>query len=62
MEQAAGCGVTLLATAHGGSLADLRRRPLYRELLDAGIFQAFVFLTRKGEKRSYRVWTGGESP
>ena len=62
MEQAAGCGVTLLATAHGGSLEDLRRRPLYRELLDAGIFQAFVFLTRQGGKRTYRVWTGGEAP
>ena len=62
MEQAAGCGVTLLATAHGGSLEDLRRRPLYRELLDAGIFQAFVFLTRQGGKRHYQVWTGGEAP
>lgn len=62
MEQAAGCGVTLLATAHGGSLEDLRRRPLYRELLEAGIFQAFVFLTRQGGKRHYQVWTGGEAP
>lgn len=61
MEQAAGCGVTLLATAHGASLEDLRRRPLYRDLLEAGLFQAFVFLTWQDGKRTYRVWRGGES-
>lgn len=60
MEQAAGCGVTLLATAHGGSLEDLRRRPLYRELLETHIFQAFVLLTWQGGKRTYRVWREGE--
>lgn len=30
LEQAAGCGVALLCTAHGGSLRDLWTRPLYR--------------------------------
>ena len=39
METAANCGVTLLATAHGGSWEELSLRPLYRELLGAGIFQ-----------------------
>ena len=52
----------LCKDAGEGSLEDLRRRPLYRELLDAGIFQAFVFLTRQGGKRHYQVWTGGEAP
>lgn len=30
LEQAAGCGVALLCSAHGGTPDDLRRRPLYR--------------------------------
>ena len=42
IQEAAGCGVTLLATAHGGSWEELRLRPLYRELLDQGIFRTFV--------------------
>ena len=32
------CGVRFLATAHGRGLEDLRRRPIYRELIDSGIF------------------------
>ena len=55
-------GVNFLVSVHVGKNEDLRRRPLYRELLDAGIFQAFVFLTRQGGKRHYQVWTGGEAP
>jgi stage III sporulation protein AA len=58
MEEAAGCGVTLLATAHGGSLEDLRRRPLYREMLDQGLFSAFVLVTIQGGRRVYTVTTG----
>lgn len=53
--EAAGCGVALLATAHGSSLEDLERRPVYRGLLDAGVFRRLVVLERKGGKRSARV-------
>jgi len=41
---AVGCGVGLLATAHGSSLQDLRQRPVYRPLLEYGIFQTFVVM------------------
>lgn len=42
MEQAVGCGVTLLATAHGRGPEDLKRRPLYREMMEKEIFQMLV--------------------
>lgn len=45
-ELAAGCGVPLLATAHGCGLDDLRRRPLYKKLLRLGIFQKVVMIRR----------------
>lgn len=51
---AANCGVAVLATAHGGDVEELRRRPLYRELLAQQIFRR-VILIRRDEKggRSY---------
>ena len=55
MEEAAGCGVALLATAHGGSVADLRRRPVYRSLMDVGVFRRAVVLERRGTTRCARV-------
>lgn len=44
LEQAAYCGVNLLATAHGSGLEDLRRRPLYRRLLETGVFRTAAVL------------------
>lgn len=55
MAWAAGCGVTLLCTAHGGSTEDLRRRPLYRGLMELGIFQRAVLLEKHGGKRRVTV-------
>lgn len=55
MIQAVGCGVTLLATAHAASLADLSRRPLYRELLDARVFGRAVVISGQGSERRYTV-------
>ena len=55
LETAAGCGVTLLATAHGESRADLERRPLYRPVLEGGLFRFLVGIRRKGGKRVYTV-------
>lgn len=40
------CGVEILATAHAGSLKDLETRPVYRSLLEYGLFSSVVVLRR----------------
>lgn len=52
MEQAVGCGAAVLATAHAERVEDLRRRTVYRDLLQAGVFERFVFLGRQDGKRT----------
>ncbi|MCI8414856.1 MAG: stage III sporulation protein AB [Ruminiclostridium sp.] len=59
IQEAAGCGVVLLATAHGGNTRELRLRPLYRNLLDQGIFRRFVSISQTEGQRRYTVWKGG---
>lgn len=54
-EAAANCGVRLLATAHAGSLEELRQRSVYRELLQREIFKKAVFIESCGGRREYRV-------
>lgn len=44
IRQCSYCGVRLLATAHAESPEELARRPLYRELLALGVFDARVWL------------------
>ncbi len=53
--RAAGCGVELIATAHGAGVDDLKRRPVYRELLSAGVFRRVVTIRREGAARVFRV-------
>lgn len=55
LEQAAGCGVTLLCTAHGGGAADLWTRPVYRRLMEAQLFQRVVLIQRQNGRRLCRV-------
>lgn len=50
-----GCGVSLLATAHGGSIKDLERRPVYRTLLEQGVFRRLVLMERQGTCRRMKV-------
>lgn len=38
------CGVELVATAHAGSLRDLRERQVYRPLLETGLFSTVAIL------------------
>ena len=52
--QAANCGVRLLATAHGDGPEDLAARPLYRPLLEQGIFSRAIVIRRQGRERTYR--------
>ena len=40
------CGIRIIATAHASGKEDLHRRPVYRKLLESGIFQHVVVLKR----------------
>ena len=40
------CGVNLLATAHAGSIHDLKTRPLYRTLIENQLFSTILILHR----------------
>ena len=55
LELGAGCGVSLLATAHGQDRADLERRPVYRNLLSSGLMERIVCIRRSGTGRIYEV-------
>ena len=44
LEQAAYCGVRLLATVHGSKKEELQQRPLYRNLLQSGLFPTVIVL------------------
>ena len=55
LAMAAGCGVTLLASAHGEGRADLERRPVYRAMLEEGLFRFLVRIRRVGEGREYML-------
>lgn len=46
MEQCSYCGVLFLATAHAASADELYRRPLYRKLMELGIFRSLMILDR----------------
>lgn len=55
LTKAAGCGVTLLATAHAASIKDLERRSVYRKLLETKIFDNVVVLRSDKSWRLERV-------
>ena len=55
MLSAAGCGVSLLATAHAGNAQELHRRRLYRNLLREGVFHRAVEIRNVNGKRTYKV-------
>ncbi len=55
VEAAAGCGVALLATAHAADSAGLGARPVYRRLLELGVFKKCVTIRRRGDGRVYEV-------
>lgn len=55
VRNAVGCGVSILATAHGRSMLDLKRRPVYRPLIEEKVFERIVILHHEGGARSMRV-------
>lgn len=55
VRSAANCGVTLLATVHAASLADLELRETGRALLETGVFRRAVLIEGRGDGRQCRV-------
>lgn len=53
--KAAWCGVRLIATAHAGSLADMKRRNVYRPLMDTNLFEHVLVLGRDKSWREERA-------
>lgn len=51
---ACGCGVALMATAHGKDLKDVLSRPILGEMLLAGAFSRYILISRKNGERIYR--------
>ena len=49
------CGTAVIACVHAAGLADLRQRPLYRELLALGAFQQAVIIEKQDGQRVYRM-------
>jgi stage III sporulation protein AA len=52
-EEAVGCGVQLLATAHAAGTADFQTRPLYRRLMEDKVFKNAVTITMRDGRRYY---------
>lgn len=50
-----GCGVRVLATAHADGAEDLKKRPVYREILSAGLFQNAIEIRCSGGRREYKA-------
>jgi len=44
LSQAAGCGTSLLATAHAASVRDFQNRKVYRPLLETGLFGTVIVM------------------
>ena len=50
------CGVNLLATAHAGSINDLKTRPVYKQLIDSNLFPSVLVLHRDKSWRLEKMY------
>lgn len=55
LQQAFFCGVRFVATAHAADILDLRRREMYREILDNGIFETVLVMRQDKSCRCERM-------
>ena len=53
IREVSGCGVGILATAHAASAEAMKKRELYRQLLDEHIFEYAVEIEGAGRERRY---------
>lgn len=48
LQTASSCGCKLLATIHGGSLEEIRGKKYMRAIMEDGLFERYLVLTRRG--------------
>ena len=53
-------GCALLATVHGNSLLHIREKPLFRQMLEEGMFDRLVFLKKEGKPGQIDVICDGK--
>lgn len=51
----AGCGVNIIATAHGTNMQDMLVRPVYEKLFDKHVFRNIVGISICGTRREYKL-------
>lgn len=44
LEDALNCGVGIIATAHGGGIEDILRRPVIQRMIENGLFQLYIII------------------
>ena len=63
LQMAGGCGCKLLATIHGGSMEEVRRKDYMRYIMEQGLFERYVMLDRRqGAWRSVEIYDGEGKP
>lgn len=50
-----GCGINIMSTAHGSNAEEMRKRQVYRELFDEGVFTHVLEIGVDGGRRKYRL-------
>ena len=60
---AVNCGCVVVATVHGSSMEELKRKPVLREMVETGIFERYVFLKASGKPgRLHRILDASGRP
>ncbi len=48
MEYVMNCGCKIVATVHGQSFEDVKRKPVLREMVEARVFERYIVLDHQG--------------
>lgn len=59
IHEVAHAGIRILCSAHGYSIDDIRKRPMFRSLLDSGVFQRYLVIGHNyAQGNIYRIYDG----
>ncbi|MGN0307025.1 MAG: stage III sporulation protein AA [Lachnospiraceae bacterium] len=56
----AGCGCSIMATVHGSSVEEIRKRRMFRRLWEERVFGRILILERKEGRYCHKIYQGGD--